>query len=193
MPSPPQPRTVAALQYPRKTRQRPPSEMEMWLETVSKNYVLSADDEYYYCLILLPLTPEWGEIGKIRLKVFDIEMERPACIFVYQGLRKVYNFVQEKGLLVDRLLPEILSAGKNQRLLNQDVRCCSCPSSVWMADDNRPEWAVTEREWRAMKGSTTDHPRDGAYEIEEARSLQSGMSARQWKAQQWMVISTRAD
>jgi hypothetical protein len=161
--------------------------VEEWLKTVSENYMLSADDEYYYSLILLPPTPEWGEFDKVRLKVFDIQEERPACIFVRQGLQNVYDFVKGKELLVNQLFPKNLDAGEKKRLLDGEFLNCSHQyNSVWMVDENRPEWAVTRGEWKAIKACTIERPMDGAKTMWEAETLQSRMTEKQWKRQKWM-------
>lgn len=52
----------------------------------------SADEEYYYGLVLLPGS-DWGDMDQIRLEFFDTRRERPGYIFVFQRLlRPLYIF-----------------------------------------------------------------------------------------------------
>jgi hypothetical protein len=63
-----------------------------------------------------------GEIWtRVDWKFFGIGRERRGCIFAFQGLRPLYEFVKQKELFLDNLLSGI-QAGEKQRLLDGNLR-----------------------------------------------------------------------
>lgn len=85
-------------------------------------------------------------------------------------------------MVVDNLPSDSPAFCEKEQLLNGDIQCWEQCKSVWMVDDSRPDWAVTQEELRAMRNCAITNYMDGSVDIEYAMCQQMGMTE-EWKVQ----------